>query len=74
MKRPCEERDRLIAEKDAAFSKWYEVRNRYERLVAEMAGNLVDEVPSAAQNAEQKVHHLQRALTAHYGKHRCNTE
>lgn len=71
---PCDERDRLLAEKDAAFSAWYEARNQFEGLLAQRAGGLVQDARSAAEKAEQKVQYTQRALAAHYAKHGCNLD
>jgi hypothetical protein len=71
---PCDERDRLLAEKESAFSAWYEARNHFEALLAQRSGGLVQDARSAAEKAERKVQHTQRALSAHYAKHRCNLD
>ncbi len=55
----CEERDNLLAQKEAAWRDYYDLQN--------IAGQ-----EKACQSASQKVHHIMRALADHYRKHRCN--
>jgi hypothetical protein len=55
----CVERDRLLAQKDAAWREYYDLQSAATE-------------SKALESAEKKVHHLMRALTAHYRKHGCN--
>jgi hypothetical protein len=55
----CAERDQLLAQKDAAWREYYDLQSA--------ATNR-----ESLASAEKKVHHLMRALTAHYRKHGCN--
>ena len=55
----CTERERLLAQKDAAWREFYDLQNGTTKGMA-------------LESAEKKVHHLMRALTDHYRKHGCN--
>ena len=55
----CVERDQLLAQKDAAWREYYDLQSATIK-------------SKALESAEKKVHHLMRALTAHYRKHGCN--
>ncbi|HXM19670.1 MAG TPA: hypothetical protein VN948_00100 [Terriglobales bacterium] len=55
----CAERDELLVQKDAAWREYYDLQSSITK-------------GEGLESAEKKVHHLMRALTAHYRKHGCN--
>jgi hypothetical protein len=55
----CEERTRLRDQLEGAFAEWYDVKD-------------VPGKGRESKKAEEKVHHIQRALGDHIAKHRCN--
>lgn len=55
----CAERDRLLAQKTAAWRDYYDLQD-------DPAKN------KPLKSAEQRVRHAMRAVEAHYRKHGCN--
>jgi len=55
----CAERERLLAQKDAAWREFYDLQDSAAK-------------SKASASAQKKVHHLMRALIDHYRKHGCN--
>jgi hypothetical protein len=70
----CDIRDDLLRQKETALTAWYEAKARVEIMVAQRNAATLADAKRAAACGEQKVQHLQRAITAHYEKHRCNVD
>ena len=72
--KPCDLRDDLLRQKDAAFDEWYAARSRLEMLIAQRDRGAIAEAKKEAATADKKTRRSQRAIIAHYEKHHCNQD